>query len=203
MHQRQLLTFNEFLIGLACMDPNTQHGSTPAEQRCRYIFRYYIFNDKITFSDEANIAINQSTLNHMTFEQFKVLINDINHIKKNHPYDDLTLENESINNFKIFGLKSRTETLMLSDFLIGVGQLKFRGTSVLFRLNKTFKELLFKLEDMVQLLYTEDDINKHGIKKLQIENFILPKKETQSKIFSHNNNSDNNEYELATHTGIN
>lgn len=29
------------MLGLAAMEPNTQHGGTPAELRCRYIFRYY------------------------------------------------------------------------------------------------------------------------------------------------------------------
>lgn len=29
------------LLGLAAMEPATQHGGMPAEMRCRYIFRYY------------------------------------------------------------------------------------------------------------------------------------------------------------------
>jgi hypothetical protein len=28
-------------LGLAALEPTTQHGSGPAEQRCRYIFRFY------------------------------------------------------------------------------------------------------------------------------------------------------------------
>ena len=35
------LTFRDVLNGLAAMEPSTQHGNTPAEMRCRYIFRYY------------------------------------------------------------------------------------------------------------------------------------------------------------------
>ncbi|CAF4714426.1 unnamed protein product, partial [Rotaria magnacalcarata] len=35
------LTYTDYLIGLAAMDPNTSHGGTPAELRCRYIFRFY------------------------------------------------------------------------------------------------------------------------------------------------------------------
>lgn len=31
----------ETLIGLACLEPTTPHGGSPAEFRCRYIFRYY------------------------------------------------------------------------------------------------------------------------------------------------------------------
>lgn len=32
---------NDLLYGLAAMDPRTTHGGTPAELRCRYIFKYY------------------------------------------------------------------------------------------------------------------------------------------------------------------
>ena len=40
-HYVGYLTFREVLYGLAAMEPCTQHGLTPAEMRCRYIFRYY------------------------------------------------------------------------------------------------------------------------------------------------------------------
>ena len=183
LHQRQVLTFSEFLIGLAAMDPQTQHGSTPAEQRCRYIFRYYIFNERISFLDETSAAHVIS----MSFEQFKHLINDINLMKKLLPYEEQTLENESLNGFKVFGLASKSDVLTLADFLIGVGQLKFRGTSVLFRLTKSFKEML-ATPDQLSFLYHSD--------KLNIENIILPKREVANTKL----NADKEEYELATHT---
>jgi len=41
MHQKHALTFRDYLLGLAAMEPCTQHGGTPAELRCRYIYRYY------------------------------------------------------------------------------------------------------------------------------------------------------------------
>lgn len=40
-----------------------------------------------------------------------------------------------------------TDTLSLSDFLIGVGQLKFRGTSLLFRLSRSINDLLAAVYD--------------------------------------------------------
>jgi len=36
-----MLTFRDYLLGLAAMEPCTQHGGAPAELRCRYIFCYY------------------------------------------------------------------------------------------------------------------------------------------------------------------
>lgn len=44
--------------------------------------------------------------------------------------------------FRSFGLQSQNDNLTLSDFLIGVGQLKFRGTSVLFRFSKSIVDIL-------------------------------------------------------------
>ena len=41
VHRRSFLDFNDILLGLACMEPYTQHGGNPAEIRCRYIFRFY------------------------------------------------------------------------------------------------------------------------------------------------------------------
>ena len=41
IHKRKFLTFKEVLLGLAALEPSTQHGGMPAEMRCRYIFRYY------------------------------------------------------------------------------------------------------------------------------------------------------------------
>ena len=41
LHKKGLLGFREVLLGLAAMEPDTQHGGTPAEMRCRYIYRYY------------------------------------------------------------------------------------------------------------------------------------------------------------------
>ncbi|CAF0923874.1 unnamed protein product, partial [Didymodactylos carnosus] len=77
--QKSYLTYLDYLLGLAAMDPNTSHGGAPAEQRCRYIFRFYNTTD-----------------------------------------------------YK----------LQLTDFLNSVGQLKYRGTSVLFRLNSSVQDLL-------------------------------------------------------------
>ncbi len=192
---RQALTFNEFLLGLAALDPVTQHGSTPAEQRCRYIFRYYIYNESLFNNQDAQI--NHSSIN-MNFEQFKILTNDINLMKKNPSMSEHELELETINGFKQFGLMSNRETLVLSDFLIGVGQLKFRGTSVLFRLNKSLKELI---QDNIELLAWPFG-EKSRLEKFEIQNIILPASEMSLKRHVESNPlvNDSAGYELATHT---
>jgi len=123
--QRNYLTFLDYLLGLAALDPNTQHGGVPAEQRCRYIFRYY------------NINNNQR----MTFDEFKLMIKDI-HKNKGQQLTGDALNDEASQMFRSFGLRSSDQTLSLMEFLSGVGQLRFRGTSVLFRLTMPISDLL-------------------------------------------------------------
>ncbi|CAN7986465.1 unnamed protein product, partial [Ixodes pacificus] len=41
VHNRGALTWKELVLGLAAMEPGTQHGGTPGELRCRHIFRLY------------------------------------------------------------------------------------------------------------------------------------------------------------------
>ena len=70
--QKSIITFNDFLLGLAAMEPITQHGGVPAEQRCRYIFRYYTYNQSSNHEYLIENPTNNSNLvNSMTFEQFK------------------------------------------------------------------------------------------------------------------------------------
>ncbi|XP_022255109.1 uncharacterized protein LOC106470767 isoform X2 [Limulus polyphemus] len=42
---RGILTYKDVVLGLAAMEPCTQHGGPPAEVRCRYIFRFYDANN--------------------------------------------------------------------------------------------------------------------------------------------------------------
>ena len=123
--QRNYLTFLEYLLGLAALDPNTQHGGVPAEQRCRYIFRFY----------------NSSNNQRMSFDEFKWMIKDIHKSKGQNLTGDALTE-EASQMFRSFGLRSTDQTLSLMDFLSGVGQLRFRGTSVLFRSTAPIADLL-------------------------------------------------------------
>jgi len=55
IHKRKYLSSKDVLLGLAAMEPSTQHGGMPAEMRCRYIFRYY----------------DRNADGHLQFEEFK------------------------------------------------------------------------------------------------------------------------------------
>jgi len=170
--QKFALSFSDFLLGWAAMEPTTQHGGVPAEQRCRYIYRFYTFSE--------------IPLTSMGFEQFKCLTADISRAKKLNA-NEMTpswLENETLNGYKVFGLKNKSDSLSLSEFLVGVGQLKFRGTSVLFRLNKTLSDILIHLTR---------DVNESS---MQVDNEEeSPQQQQLSKL--HRVSST---YELATHT---
>ncbi|XP_072031305.1 uncharacterized protein [Amphiura filiformis] len=112
------LSAKDFLLGMAAMQPCTPHGGIPAEMRCRYIFRYYdVNNDGL-----------------MEFTEFKALVADIRRLK-NQPITDDIVESEALDSAKVFGTEPRA-ILALMDFLNAVGQLKFRGTSSLFRLSQ-------------------------------------------------------------------
>ena len=120
-----------------------------------------------------------------------------------------------------------SDLLMLSDFLIGVGQLKFRGTSVLFRLNKSVSDLLanhpsthskyspmnsmkafesaaspnYSFETITEI----DDLKINGSVKRVIRNdsqnsntkYIKNQRDVNSNAMVY---EDEDEYELATHT---
>ncbi|XP_061163616.1 uncharacterized protein LOC133172682 [Saccostrea echinata] len=116
MHKKRILQFKDVLVGLAALEPSTQHGGMPAEMRCRYIFRFY----------DHNVD------GFLQFEEFKCMVRDIRKIK------GLSLDEEAVNedaqkSAKLFGNETKNK-LPLGEFLTAVGQLKFRGTSVLFRL---------------------------------------------------------------------
>ncbi|XP_063962610.1 uncharacterized protein LOC135155947 [Lytechinus pictus] len=106
----------DFINGLAAMQPSAPHGGLPAELRCRYIFRYY----------------DQNKDGKMEFSGFKQMVSDIRKIK-GQPIDPKTLQKEAETLAKVFGSECKV-SLTLMDFLNAVGQLKFRGTSALFRL---------------------------------------------------------------------
>jgi hypothetical protein len=83
LNKKRELSFHEVLLGLAAMEPCTPHGSTPAEMRCHYIFRYYDVN-----SD-----------NHLQFTEFKQMIHDIR-LSKDQPIDEAALEEEAVKSAK-------------------------------------------------------------------------------------------------------
>jgi hypothetical protein len=172
--QRNYLTFLDYLLGLAALDPNTQHGGIPAEQRCRYIFRYY------------NINNNQR----MTFDEFKLMIKDIHKNKGQNLIGD-TLNDEALQMFRSFGLKSSDQTLSLMDFLSGVGQLRFRGTSVLFRLNMSINDFLKRSSIKSNTLIIPSSIASNRT----LSTITMAKRSSTQQQIS----NESHPYEIATH----
>ncbi|XP_037566856.1 uncharacterized protein LOC119446493 [Dermacentor silvarum] len=115
VHNRGALTFKELVLGLAAMEPGTQHGGNPGEQRCRHIFRLYDTNcDGI-----------------MEYSEFRKMVKDIQ-IMRGITMDEAALDKFTATSAVSFNLPNGGQ-LPLNEFLLAVGQLKFRGTSLLFR----------------------------------------------------------------------
>lgn len=123
-HSNPVLSYPEFISGLAACEPFTPHGDTCGEIRCRYIFRYYDRNHD----------------GKLEFEEFVNMVRDIRQLR-GASVEDEDVREEALNSAKVFGA-SQTESLSVADFLSGVGQLKFRGTSTLFRSQKSVLEIL-------------------------------------------------------------
>lgn len=177
--QKNYLTFLDYLLGLAALDPNTQHGGIPAEQRCRYIFRYY----------------NKTNNQRLTFDEFKLMIKDIHKSKGQNLLGD-ALNNETLQMFRLFGLKSSDQTLSLMDFLSGVGQLRFRGTSVLFRLNMPIHDFL-KRSSMKSntTIIPSSTSNIISSNRTLSATTMIKRSNTQQQI----SNDESHPYEIATH----
>ena len=67
LHRRGYLSFREILLGLAAMEPHTQHGGTPAEMRCRYIFRQYDKNSDGLLDYSEFRSVIQSLFSSLSF----------------------------------------------------------------------------------------------------------------------------------------
>jgi len=174
--QRNYLTFLDYLLGLAALDPNTQHGGIPAEQRCRYIFRYY------------NISNNQR----MNFDEFKSMIKDI-HKNKGQNLEGDALNDEALQMFRLFGLKSTDQALNLMDFLSGVGQLRFRGTSVLFRLTMSINDFLKRPTTKSNILVATPT------NQTLTTTVTVPKRLNTQQQISNTSIEGSHPYEIATH----
>lgn len=118
------LSFPEFISGLAACEQNTPHGDGCGESRCRYIFRYYDLNNN----------------GKLDFQEFCHMVSDIRALRgvSNSPAEVIA---EAENSAKVFEA-NQSEVLTMSDFLSGVGQLKFRGTSGLLRSPKSVISVL-------------------------------------------------------------
>ncbi|CAF4938170.1 unnamed protein product, partial [Rotaria magnacalcarata] len=97
---------------------------------------------------------------------------DVQNRKIGKANDDPTLNNEILSTFNSFNLQPNNQ-LALVDFLNSVGQLKYRGTSVLFRLNAVTQDLL-----RMSRRYRD---NQNDRSKLNLDKYFLLKDFCQVK----------------------
>ena len=116
------ITGTAIILGLAACEPITPHGDLCGEARCKYIFKFY---DK---NHDGNLI----------FAEFSNMVKDILALKSD---SETNFEEEAKKSAKIFG-SNQCDALSMSDFLSGVGQLKFRGTSMLLRSPRSVLEVL-------------------------------------------------------------
>nr|CAB3262219.1 uncharacterized protein LOC100178725 [Phallusia mammillata] len=114
--RQSFMCFHEFLLGISIMQPHVQHGGKMAEHRCRCIFRFY----------------DRTMDENLTFQDFLRMMTDIKKNKGETIVKDKLIA-EAKKSAKLFGDHVQKQ-LTLNAFLDTVGQLKFRGTSGLFRM---------------------------------------------------------------------
>lgn len=167
------LTSKDILLGFAAMNPTTQHGGPPAEIRCRYIFRFY---------DSNNDGF-------LEWKELRDLIVEVNRLKGILENDE-AFENSITACLKTFNV-SVHDSLSLTNFLQTVGQLKFRGTSSLFR---TPVLVIHAILQKRNLTAPGNDLEIVGQKRPHCG--LTPPDFQSSKEIQANNIG---EYELATH----
>eukprot|EP00795_Rhopilema_esculentum_P015161 gene15161-6353_t len=121
------LRYEDLLSGFAAMEPVTPHGGCSGEIRSVYILRYY------------------DTVGHgyLSYDNFCTIVADIKKAKGIEVRGE-DLDQDASEQFKSLktGDNDRISTL---EFLQAIGQMKFRGTSVLFRNQPSIKHKLKKV----------------------------------------------------------
>ncbi|XP_054711805.1 uncharacterized protein LOC129221357 [Uloborus diversus] len=169
------LTYKDVVMGLAALNQCTQHGGSPAEIRCRYIFRFY---------DSNGDGFLESC-------EFRSMIADINRLKGT-ILNEEALDNAVKVHSKTFQLQGQMR-LSLNNFLQTVGQLKFRGTSSLFRATEPIIYSILHRRGFTEHP-RERCISKSSTRKRQRESSI--EKNSNDK----NGTVSEKKYDLATHS---
>ncbi|XP_021203434.1 uncharacterized protein LOC101741294 isoform X2 [Bombyx mori] len=130
------LSFQEFMLWSAALEPHTTHGGVPAEIRCRYIFRYFDSNRD----------------GKLEYVEFKELVG-ATRAARQLPGDALSLARDADLCLRQLGMQPNSQ-LPLADFLRGVGDLLLRGTSSLLRSPRSIAGYIMDLHAR------ENDINQ-------------------------------------------
>ncbi|KAJ9584056.1 hypothetical protein L9F63_021593, partial [Diploptera punctata] len=131
------LSFRDFLIFMAAVEPSTLHSGPPAEVRCLYMFRFL----------DAN---NDGNLEYSELRTLVLLLRS----SKDMPVDQATLIKETDIMARTIGLDPGTK-LSLNGFVKAVGELKIRGTSTILRSAKNLLAYIKEKTDTKPLLVTE------------------------------------------------
>lgn len=114
------LSFEEFILGLAAADPNTEHGGESGRIRTAYIFRMYDL-------DQDNL---------LRRDEFRNLVSD-SLLAKEKPNDKAAVDQEEELVRKTMD-KPGPFFVTVEQFTELIGNLKVRGTSSMFRSSKSF-----------------------------------------------------------------
>lgn len=145
LNRMPYLTFHELLLGLAAMDRSTAHGGHVGELRCGYIFRYYDMNRDGQLSTNE---LRQMAADRLRVAQVKETQVALKSVSKSNskPRNDRSMsmskgtkrvtpdaiQKELVLIHQMLNLKIG-EPISEMDFLLAVGSMQLRGTSVLFR----------------------------------------------------------------------
>lgn len=129
VYERGELSFRDFLYIIIACDSTTQHSGSIAEIRSSYIFRYYA----------------KKNINYLQPNEFGSILAAI-HDAKNVKYDALSIAKEMELAAMSIGIVPG-KPLDLAHFLIGVGELKIRGASILLRFKSSIRNFINIIDD--------------------------------------------------------
>jgi len=161
------LRYEDLLAGLAAMEPATPHGDSCGEIRSVYILRYY---------DTGGDGM-------ISFDDFYAMFSDVIKAKGRDVQGEETKKDakEQFLSLK----KDSAEKISTFEFLHAIGQLRFRGTSVLLRNRPSLKPLLGKLPYQSHM---------HALRDSAAQCL------SKERLSPSNDLDDSRGYELATHS---
>ncbi|KAJ3663204.1 hypothetical protein Zmor_007508 [Zophobas morio] len=124
MYGRGGICFRELLYFLAATEPGTNHGGTHAEVRCRYIFKY--------LDVQENSVLKRDEMKNFVTMLMK---------SRKQALDPVNIEKEVKECYLSMQL-SENHALTMLEFLRVVGELKLRGTSMIFRAPMSFHKVV-------------------------------------------------------------
>lgn len=166
------LSFHELLLGLATIEPDTVHG----EWRVRFIFRYY----------------NNNCTGNLDMNEFQKMISDMNPgLSSSSSAESIDLKmKQSANEIGTKIVNGKT-VITCDDFVLAIGQHRFRGTSSLCR---STKSLFLQISRAMAAKALKKSDKFHNIESIidQFQGICLNCKEKQYRLACHSIKLDSN-----------